>query len=92
MRAALVRYWTRRGVLRLPVPLTGPTSLRPDTPWSPAGWVPAFLAALAGEAEDALLLLQEMERAWFAARSAVAGRRRTSRAALAIDRPHRPRP
>ena len=85
MRAALVRYWARRHVLHLPVPLTGPAALRPDAPWSPADWIPVFLEALAGEADDALLLLQELERAWFAARGAVAGRRRNSRAALAVD-------
>jgi hypothetical protein len=41
--------------------------------------------ALAAEAEDALDLLLALERAWFAARAAVAGRRRTSRAAAAVD-------
>ena len=44
-----------------------------------------FLAALADEADDALDLLFTLERAWFAARRAVAGRRRHSRAAAAID-------
>ena len=85
MRAALIRYWTRHRLLRLPVPLTGAAALRPDTPFDPAAWVPAFLTALAEEAADGLQLLFDMERAWFAARRAVAGRRRTSRAAAAID-------
>jgi len=85
MRAALIRYWTRHRLLRLPVPLTGAAALRPDTPFDTAAWVPAFLMALAEEAADGLQLLFDMERAWFAARRAVAGRRRTSRAAAAID-------
>jgi hypothetical protein len=38
------------------------------------GWRPAFPTALAGEAEDGLQLLFDLERAWFAAR-----RRRNSR-------------
>jgi hypothetical protein len=42
-------------------------------------------AANTGEAEDALDLLFAMERAWFAARATVAGRRRTSHAASAVD-------
>src|SRR5437764_1207821 len=54
-------------------------------PWHPAAWIPDFLAALADEAGNALQLLFDLERAWFAARRAVAGRRRTSRAAAAID-------
>ncbi len=48
-------------------------------------WVPAFLTALGGEAADVLQLLLDLERAWFAARRKVAGRRRNSRAAAAID-------
>jgi hypothetical protein len=47
--------------------------------------VPAFLTALADEADDALDLLFALERAWRVARRAVAGRRRHSRAAAAID-------
>jgi len=67
------------------VPLTGAAALRPDTPWEPAAWTPAFLDAVADEAEDALLLLASLERAWRAARSSLAGRRRNSRAAAAVD-------
>lgn len=85
MRAALVRLWVRHRVLRTPVPLTGTAALRAETDWEPKSWVPAFLTALAGEAEDARQLLSDLERAWFAARRAVAGRRRHSRAAAAID-------
>ena len=72
-------------LLRAPVPLTGARALRPDTPWQRDMWVPAFLTALADEAADALALLVTMERAWRAARRAVAGRRRNSRAAAAVD-------
>ena len=85
IRAALIRFWTREKLLRAPVPLTGAWALRADMPWDAAAWIPAFLTALAVEAEDALDLLFAMERAWFAARAAVAGRRRTSRAAAAVD-------
>ena len=48
-------------------------------------WIARFLDALAEEAEDGLALLATLERHWFAARRAVAGRRRDSRAAAAID-------
>ena len=50
-----------------------------------SAWLPAFLRALAAEAADGRQLLMDLERAWFAARSAVAGRRRNSHAAAAID-------
>ena len=72
-------------LLRAPVPLTGARALRPDTPWQRDVWVPAFLAALADEAADALDLLVTMDRTWRAARRAVSGRRRNSRAAAAVD-------
>jgi hypothetical protein len=85
IRAALIRYWTRHRLLRVPVPLTGTAALRPDTPWALEAWVPEFLNAVADEAEDALQLLFDMERVWFSARRAVAGRRRNSRAAAAVD-------
>ena len=48
-------------------------------------WVGHFLQAVAAEAEDGLALLRQIERHWFAARRAVAGRRRNSHAAAAID-------
>jgi hypothetical protein len=85
IRAALVRFWTKHRILRAPVPLTGAAALRPDPLWQPDPWVPSFLTAVAGEAADALNALSDMERAWFAARHAVAGRRRNSRAAAAVD-------
>src|SRR5271166_3468440 len=85
IRAALIRFWMKHRLLRAPVPLTGARALRADISWDAATWIPAFLTALAVEAEDALDLLFTMERAWFAARAAVAGRRRTSRAAAAVD-------
>ena len=85
IRAALIRFWTQQKLLRAPVPLTGAAALRADTSWDAAAWMPAFLPALAVEAEDARHLLFAMERAWFAARAAVAGRRRNSRAAAAVD-------
>jgi len=85
IRAALIRFWTKHRLLRAPVPLTGTRALQADMSWDGAAWIPAFLAALADEAEDALDLLFTMERAWFGARAAVAGRRRTSRAAAAVD-------
>jgi hypothetical protein len=85
IRAALVRFWVTQRLLRVPVPLTGDRALRPDTPWQSDTWMPAFLMALADEAADGLALLVAMERAWRAARRAVAGRRRHSRAAAAVD-------
>jgi hypothetical protein len=85
LRAALVRYWTRHRLFRSPVPLTGATALRAEAPWAVDAWVPEFLTALAGEADDGRQLLLDMERAWFDARRAVAGRRINSRAAIAID-------
>ena len=85
IRAALVRFWVAQHLLCVPVPLTGARALRPDTPWQRDTWMPAFLSALADEAADGLDLLVAMERAWRAARRAVAGRRRHSRAAAAVD-------
>ena len=85
IRAALVRFWTHHRLLRAPVPLTGDRALHPDTPWALDAWVPAFLTALADEADDARQLLLTMERAWLAARHTVAGRRRNSRAPAAVD-------
>ena len=85
IRAALVRFWVTQRLLRAPVPLTGDRALRPDTPWQRDTWMPAFLSALADEAADGLDLLVALERAWRAARRAVAGRRRHSRAAAAVD-------
>jgi hypothetical protein len=85
IRAALVRFWMRHSVLRTPVPLTGAAALRAETPFDLAAWLPAFLYTLAAEAADGRQLLMDLERAWFAARAAVAGRRRDSHAAAAVD-------
>jgi hypothetical protein len=85
VRAALVRHWTRHRLLRAPVPLTGAAALRAEVSWRPDAWRVAFLDALADEAEAALRLLLDLESAWLAARRAVAGRRRTSRAPAAVD-------
>jgi hypothetical protein len=84
-RAALIRFWTRQNLLHAPIPLIGAAALRADTCWTRTAWVPVFLTALADEAEDGQQLLRTLERAWFTARHAVAGRRATSRAAAAID-------
>jgi hypothetical protein len=85
IRAALVRFWTRQKLLRTQVPLSGAAALRAETPFEWAAWVPAFLQAVAAEAADARQLLMDLELAWFAARAAVAGRRRDSHAAAAVD-------
>ena len=86
LRAALVRYWLRRGVTALPCPLlTGAGALAAEIPWAREAWVGHFLTALAAEAEDGISLLRSIERPWLAARAAVAGRRRDSRAAQAVD-------
>jgi hypothetical protein len=85
IRAALTRFWSRQNLLRTPVPLTGAAALRAEVSFAPTAWTPAFLRALAAEAADGRQLLMDLERAWFAARSAVAGRRRDSHAAAAVD-------
>jgi hypothetical protein len=85
IRAALVRFWTRRKLLRMPVPLTAATALRAETSFELSAWLPVFLRALATEAADGRQLLMDLERAWFAARAVVAARRRDSHAAAAVD-------
>jgi hypothetical protein len=86
LRAALVRFWGQGRVLRAPLPLTGAAALRADADRDPRAWTPAFLRALADEAEAALDLLFDLERGWLGARGAVAGRhRRHSRAPAAVD-------
>ena len=57
IRAALMRYWRKCRLLRVPVPLTGPRALRADAPEGHADWVVAFLEAVAAEAGDHLELL-----------------------------------
>jgi hypothetical protein len=85
MRSAMVRFWRKRGLLRLPVPLTGAAALRPGQSWDADGWLPAFLRAIAREANDGLDLLYTMERAWFDARRAISGRRKDAHDARAVD-------
>ena len=80
IRAALVRFWTRQKLLRTPVPLTGAAALRAETSFDLDSWAPAFLQAVAAEAADGRQMLMDLERAWFGARAAVAGRRRDSHA------------
>lgn len=85
LRGALVRLWTCRRLLRVPVPLTGPRSLSAEAPRGSPDWTVAFLHALAGEATDYLELLRGLEHSWSAARARAPVRRGTSRAPLAID-------
>jgi hypothetical protein len=85
LRAALLRHWTATGLLRAPLPLTGAAALQAGVDWTPGAWIPAFLHALAAEAEDSLALLADLERGWRAARQATAGRRRHSRTPAAVD-------
>lgn len=85
MRAAIVRFWTRRHLLHVPVPLIGVAALQTDISWAICDWIPAFLRAVAGEAADGLDLLLTLERAWRAARGSVAARRRDSHAAAVVD-------
>ena len=85
IRAALIRFWGKRRLLRVPVPLTGPRALSAEAPDGHPDWVVAFLEAVAAEAADYLELLRGLEHGWLAARGKVAGRRSTSRATLAVD-------
>jgi hypothetical protein len=85
LRAALVRYWTRRYLLRVPIPLTGAVALRAEVSWEADAWIPAFLRALEKEAAHGLDLLTTLERAWLDARALLGHRRTTSHAASAVD-------
>jgi hypothetical protein len=85
IRAALVRFWTRQKLLRTAVPLTGAAALRAETSFDLDSWAPAFLRAVADEAADGRQRLMHLERAWFGARAAVAGRRRDSHATVVVD-------
>lgn len=85
MRAALIRFWRTRQLLRLPIPLTGASALRAGQSWEADAWLPAFLGAIEREARDGLDLLYALERAWFTARQAIAGRRKDSHDAAAVD-------
>ena len=85
VRSALVRFWTKNRLLRAPVPLTGPDALGAEAPEGRADWMVAFLDALASEATDYMEMLRSLEHGWRAARGNVGGRRRTSRATIAVD-------
>lgn len=85
MRAALIRYWEKRRLMRVPVPVTGPRALSADAPEGHLEWVIAFLRAVAAEAGDYLELLRGLEHDWLAARDKISSQRSTSRAALAVD-------
>ena len=85
LRAALIRFWRRRQLLREPIPLTGAAAFRAEQSWAPEDWLAAFLEALAAEATDGLDLLYTLERSWFEARRGIGGRRKTSYAAAAVD-------
>lgn len=86
LRAALAQHWQRGGLMPVAAPLlTGTRALGGDMPRQKEPWIVAFLTALAEEAQAGLALLRLIEREWFAARSAVRGRRRDSHAAAAVD-------
>jgi hypothetical protein len=85
MRSAMIRFWRKRQLFRLPVPLTGAAALGSRQNWELDEWLPAFLRAIAREATDGLDLLYTMERAWFEARQGIAGRRKDSNATSAVD-------
>jgi hypothetical protein len=86
LRAALALHWQRRGLMRLPAPLLiGAAAFRGDAAPQYQAWVVQFLEALAEEAEWGLALMRLIEREWLAARAAIRGRRRDSRAAAAVD-------
>ncbi len=45
MRSAMIRFWRRRHLFRLPVPLTGAAALGSEQNWEPDEWLPAFMRA-----------------------------------------------
>jgi len=85
MRAALGRFWIKRGLTRLALPLTGAAALRADISFERNAWVRTFLQTLTEEALQSLDRLRTLERLWRHARTGVTGQRRTSRAQEAID-------
>ncbi len=85
IRAALIRLWGKRRLLRVPVPLTGPQALSAEAPELYPEWVVGFLEAVAAEARDYLELLRGLEHGWRTARSTIHSRRSTSRASVAVD-------
>jgi hypothetical protein len=92
IRAALIRHWTQCRLLAAAVPLTGARAMGWEAPdgagegaFGAPAWEMRFLAALAAEAQDFAQLLRDLEHGWRAARARAGGRRRSSRAAAAID-------
>jgi hypothetical protein len=85
MRSAMIRFWRKRHLFRLPVPLTGAAALASQQNWEVDDWLPAFLRAIEREAADGLDLLISMERAWFEARHNIAGRRKDSHVTAVVD-------
>ncbi|MGE4529437.1 MAG: hypothetical protein AB7D00_13815 [Rhodospirillaceae bacterium] len=85
MRAAMIRFWRKRCLFRLPVPLTGAAALGSGQNWDLEEWLPVFLRAIEREAADGLDLLTTMERAWFEARHSIAHRRKDSHVTSAVD-------
>ncbi len=85
IRAALIRHWKKRGLLRPPVPLTGARSLSADAPELYRDWLLCFLDAIAAEADDAHDELRKLEYGWRTARARVSVQRSTSRAPKAVD-------
>jgi hypothetical protein len=85
MRSAMIRFWRKRHLFRLPVPLTGAAALASQQNWELDDWLPAFLRAIEREAADGLDLLISMERAWFEARHNIAGRRKDSHVTAVVD-------
>ena len=66
VRAALIRLWGKRGLLRVLVPLTGPGALGADAPAVRSAWVVGFLSAVAHEAEGSRKTLRALEQEWIA--------------------------
>ena len=86
LRAALARWWPRRGLLPVAAPLlTGARALHAGVPWAIEAWTPRWLVAVAEEAEAGLALLRRLEQGWRQAHAAVAGRRRNSHAPAAVE-------
>ncbi len=85
MRTALARYWRRRGLFAVPLPLIAAASLAAEAPWALDEWLPVFLLTLATEAAGMVQLTRDLERAWRTARQAIQGRRKTSHASAAVD-------
>ena len=67
------------------MPLTGAAALRAGQNWDLDDWLPAFLRAIEPRGGGRPASALDLERAWFAARHSIAGRRRDSHVAAAVD-------